>query len=253
MQRTIVLYIAFESIIWNNKDQIYQKFKTLNCKALIVFWSPTSLLVSIRWRIALELVCVCPALASHPHGNSLGIPTGHTGHAKGTVFSSEITALLHSPEVNRRRPTSTGSTHLATVHFTLYLPGEDTDIQLFTMWKGRESGRRREEKIKRGKKKKKNHNPAFSFCFCSLSSLLPTKYFPMAAGRLFNTDLRTIACIKNFPPLANKWQLPVSNISGKKANLIRSIECNLRIPLCPCRSALSTVWGCVLAAGQRPG
>lgn len=137
---------AFESIIWDNKNQIYQKYETPNSKVLIALWSPTSLLVSARWRIALVLVCVCPALASHSHSNwhSLGIPTGHTGHAKGTLLSSEITALLSSPEVNRRNSTSTGSTRLATVHVTLYLPGEDTDIQLLAIQRRRESGKGRE-------------------------------------------------------------------------------------------------------------
>lgn len=137
---------AFESIIWDNKNQIYQKYETPNSKALIALWSPTLLLVSAHWRIALVLVCVCPALASHSHSNwhSLGIPTGHTGHAKGTLLSSEIIALLSSPEVNRRNSTSTGSTRLATVHVTLYLPGEDTDIQLLAIQRGRESGKGRE-------------------------------------------------------------------------------------------------------------
>lgn len=161
MQRTIVLHLSL--LFGITKNQIYQKYETPNSKALIALWSPTSLLVSARWRIALVLVCVCPALASHSHSNwhSLGIPTGHTGHAKGTLLSSEIIALLSSPEVNRRNSTSTGSTHLATVHVTLYLPGEDTDIQLLAIQRGRESAREENRTIKRLKKK-----PCLFISFC---------------------------------------------------------------------------------------
>lgn len=161
MQRMIVLHLSL--LFGITKNQIYQKYETPNSKALIALWSPTSLLVSARWRIALVLVRVCPALASHSHSNwhSLGIPTGHTGHAKGTLLSSEIIALLSSPEVNRRNSTSTGSTHLATVHVTLYLPGEDTDIQLLAIQRGRESAREENRTIKRLKKK-----PCLFISFC---------------------------------------------------------------------------------------
>lgn len=190
MQRTIFLSITFECIIWNNKIQIYQNFKALNSKAIIPFWSPTSLLGSVLWRFVLVLACVClgwcwapPALASHPHGNehSLGFPAGHSGHTKGTLLSPEITALLDSPEINKRNSASPGSTHLAAVHFTLYLPGEDTDVQPFTVWRGKERHRGREWKVK-GKKTK----PVFSFCLYSLSAVcLPPNIFPWLQGGYF--------------------------------------------------------------------
>lgn len=64
----------------------------------------------------------------HPISTATSTPvlcTAHTGHAKGTVLSFE-TALLGTPETNKRNSTSSGSMFLATVHFTLYLPGECT-------------------------------------------------------------------------------------------------------------------------------
>lgn len=145
-----LLFFAFESIIWNNKIQIYQKCKALTSKVLVAFEAQHHFRsasvdnLSLCWCVSVLGWCwVPPALASHPHGNqhSSGLPALHTGHAKGTLLSSEITTLLRSPEINKRNSSSTGSTHLATVHFTLYLPGEDTDIESFTVCRGRERER----------------------------------------------------------------------------------------------------------------
>jgi len=44
-----------------------------------------------------------------------------------------LKALLETPETNKRNCTSAGSMHLATVHFTLYLPGEGTHGQSFAV------------------------------------------------------------------------------------------------------------------------
>lgn len=199
------LSITFESIIWNNKIQIYQNYKALNSKDIIPFWSPTSLLGSVLWRFVHVLACVClgwcwvpPALASHPHGNehSLGLPALHSGHTKGTLLSSEITALLDSPEINKRNSASTGSTHLATVHYTLYLPGEDTDVQHSQCGEKRRTGR--EWKVKG----KKTETCLFVLLLLSERCLPSTKYFPMAWGRLFCPDLRIFTCIDCF-----YWQI----------------------------------------------
>lgn len=241
------LSITFESIIWNNKIQIYQNYKALNSKDIIPFWSPTSLLGSVLWRFVHVLACVClgwcwvpPALASHPHGNehSLGLPALHSGHTKGTLLSSEITALLDSPEINKRNSASTGSTHLATVHYTLYLPGENTDVQPFPVWREKTHGTRMESQGQ------KNRNLPFRFAFAlwalsAFHQILSHGFRQVILPRLKNFYLYRLLL------LANKWQLLVSNISGKKTNQIRSITFNLWIPLCPCPSLVSRVWGCV--------
>lgn len=80
------------------------------------------------------LETVSCALASHRHSNrhSLVLHSPHRGHAKGTMLPFEI-ALLETPETNKRNSTSAGSMHLVTVHFTLYLPGECTSVESFTV------------------------------------------------------------------------------------------------------------------------
>lgn len=68
------LSIVFASIILNNKIQIYQKSKALDSKAVIPFWSPTSLLGSVLWRFVLVLVCVCFGLVLSSSCSCLSSP-----------------------------------------------------------------------------------------------------------------------------------------------------------------------------------